>query len=168
MHLLAQHPTGDGFRWVVVADAPLGPPAVVGRGGLPLELTEHTVVDADVAAALDLPAGRAPPDADADLLVVVARRHGVVVGRPRAGSTARWRSWAWWCAADERGTGVGSRTLEAAERAAERRGAATVSVVADDGDMAAFLRSRGYGGAEGAAALGRALTRRSGPTGEKR
>lgn len=73
---------GEGHRrrWAVLADTDLDGCRVVGRGGLPLELSTGTVIDPEVARALGgvdprLAEGPLPTD-----LVVVARREGHIVG----------------------------------------------------------------------------------------
>ena len=81
VHLLQEHHTAEGRRWIPIADVALAAPVIVGRGGLPLELTPSERVDpealmarpelADVEA--DRPAGTVG-------LVVTARREGAVVG----------------------------------------------------------------------------------------
>ena len=63
--------------WVPVMDVPLGPPVIVGRGGLPLELTPGTVVDLEAALVAT---ARSPVPPGATPLVVTARRDGRVVG----------------------------------------------------------------------------------------
>ena len=71
MHLLEE---GPGRVWGSIADFPFGPPAVIGRGGIPVELT---VTD------------RTDPSADGFLrdrhqpVTVAARRDGLVVGVAR-------------------------------------------------------------------------------------
>jgi ribosomal protein S18 acetylase RimI-like enzyme len=88
VHLLEEQRGDDGVRrWIPVADVPLAPRTIVGRGGVELELTPSTLVDPEAAAfeaahrqdgavravtRLE-PAGARP-------LVVTARRHGVLVG----------------------------------------------------------------------------------------
>jgi hypothetical protein len=64
---------------VPVADVPLGPRVVVGRGGVELELTASTLIDPE---ALDLFAalGRTPPGPRATSTVIAARRRGELVG----------------------------------------------------------------------------------------
>ena len=66
VHLLRE---GPGRLWAPIADAMFAAPAVIGRGGLPVEITVTEAVD-PVARAL----------ADADPLVVTARADGVVAG----------------------------------------------------------------------------------------
>jgi 2'-5' RNA ligase len=105
VHLLQEQGTDGRRRWVPVADAALGPPVVVGRGGLPLELAPGELLDPEGAAMLGSgrPAGvpaagavaagavaaardgepltRQPAvPAGTRPLVVVARREGAVVG----------------------------------------------------------------------------------------
>lgn len=73
-----------GRRWAPLADAPLGGPAVVARGGLPVELSAGRIIDPEAAALVpahavdpcrnpDGPAGQEP-------LVVTARREGAPLG----------------------------------------------------------------------------------------
>jgi 2'-5' RNA ligase len=65
LHLLRE---GPGRIWTPIADAAFAPPAVIGRGGLPLELT--------VGEELDPEAARLRPER----LVVTARSEGSVAG----------------------------------------------------------------------------------------
>ncbi len=66
VHLLRE---GPGRIWAPIADAPFAPPAVVGRGGLPVEMTVSERIDPE-AAALE----KSAP------LVVTARVDGRVAG----------------------------------------------------------------------------------------
>lgn len=80
VHLLQERHGDDGTRrWVPVADVPLGPRVVVGRGGVELELTASSLIDPE---ALDLFAtlGRTPPNPHNAATVVAARRRGGLVG----------------------------------------------------------------------------------------
>jgi len=89
LHLLEEQRGDDGRRrWIPVADVPLAPRTIVGRGGVELELTPSSLVDPEAAAFEDSHrsghdvvrvATRIEP-ADACPLVVTARRHGAVVG----------------------------------------------------------------------------------------
>jgi 2'-5' RNA ligase len=80
-----------GRVWVPIADARLGPPAVVARGGLPVELWWSTLADPEVAALLDADREVAPPLAsesrsvppDGEPFVVAARRDGLLLGAAR-------------------------------------------------------------------------------------
>jgi len=139
LHLLQE---GPGRIWAPVADAPFEAPAVVGRGGLPLELT--------VSHALD-PEGRAfvveheGTDAPLDLAVTARRDRrvvGVAEGWARAGAASLTNLVV---APDVRREGVGSHLLAAFESAAAERGCGRLAadvVGGSDGD--AFLRSRGW------------------------
>jgi len=89
---------GAGRRWWPLADACLGPPAVVGRGGLELEITEGRTAGPDAMAmaraqpeaAGEFLAGLGPAGAPAptsvggqrgqDSIVLTARREGRVAG----------------------------------------------------------------------------------------
>jgi 2'-5' RNA ligase len=65
-------------RWEALADASLGPRAVIGRGGLDLELTTGRVADPEAEAlAVGLVSGPGPRG---ESLVCTARREGRVVG----------------------------------------------------------------------------------------
>jgi 2'-5' RNA ligase len=90
VHLLEERHTEAGRQWAPIADVPFGPRAVVGRGGLELELTASELVDPEAAAALDggeEPARVfAPPGARP--LVVTGRREGEVVGLARGWTVA--------------------------------------------------------------------------------
>jgi 2'-5' RNA ligase len=73
VHVLEE---GPGRLWAAISDPPLGRPVVVGRGGLPIELTRGAVVDPEAAALSPVagaPAGTTP-------VVVTARRESRVVG----------------------------------------------------------------------------------------
>ena len=51
VHLLQERRGGDGVRrWGPVADVGFGPPVVVGRGGVELELTTSELVDPEAGA----------------------------------------------------------------------------------------------------------------------
>ena len=80
LHLLREERSDDtGRRWVPVADVPLGPRVVVGRGGVELELTASTLIDPE-GLALFAKLGRTPPGPAAGGVVVSARRRGELVG----------------------------------------------------------------------------------------
>jgi 2'-5' RNA ligase len=66
VHLLRE---GPGRVWLPVADAPFAAPAVIGRGGLPVEITVTEAVDPEARAL-----------AGTDPLVVTARADGAVAG----------------------------------------------------------------------------------------
>ena len=122
-------------RWVPIADAALGPPAVVGRGGLPLTLTAGTVPDPHAEVLLgELPASRGPR------IVISGHRDGVLAGAAAA-----------WLADDgghvrvvvdpaSRRSGVGSHLLAATEHAVREAGWACPVLHAEG--PAGFYRSR--------------------------
>ena len=124
MHLLQNQPEPP-HRWVPVADVALGPAVIVGRGGLPVELTPGELIDPEALDVLRAsPSGSDALDAAPDgtrPLVVVARREQAVVGVARGwtagpvaelvattvvdpddGTDDHLRS-AWWSAAADRG-----------------------------------------------------------------
>ncbi len=95
VHLLEERREGEKRRWIPIADAPLAPVAVVGRGGVELELAVTRLLDPEAKAfeahvrsddgpvpvATDAPSGT-------ESLVVTARRRGAVVGVARGWSGA--------------------------------------------------------------------------------
>lgn len=133
VHLLREEP---GRVWVPLADAPFTAPAVVGRGGLPLELVVTDAADPETAVLVG--AGRP--------FVVSARRDGGVVGTA-AGATgaAEARLTTLVVAAGQRRQGVGTHLLAAVESLAAERGCtALVADVDRGGDGESFLRHRGW------------------------
>jgi 2'-5' RNA ligase/predicted GNAT family acetyltransferase len=110
----------DDRRWEPIADAPLGGPHIVGRGGLPVELATGQVLDPDAASLLGAgraghldPAGRTRR---AEAVVVTARREGAVVGVATA--MADDELWLERIVVDPavRGQGVGRHLLAEVER----------------------------------------------------
>lgn len=73
VHLLREEP---GRTWAPIADAPFASPAVIGRGGLPLELTVTEGLDPEAAA---FEASQWKEDTDLSV-AITARRDGRVVG----------------------------------------------------------------------------------------
>jgi 2'-5' RNA ligase len=109
--------------WRPLADAALGPPAVIGRGGLAVEITRGRVIDPEVHRMIEDPLdGQAEWRAIGPPIVLSARREGQV-----AGAGVAWRSDAGGqvvvtVAPGARRQGVGGMVLahlEAAVRAAE-------------------------------------------------
>ncbi|MGH2685676.1 MAG: GNAT family N-acetyltransferase [Actinomycetota bacterium] len=127
VHLLEERKDDDRGRvWEPVADAPLAPVVVVGRGGLPLEL----VVSATY-------------DPDAQPLVVTARREGRVVGSATAHVGADTADLLGLEVVDgERGTGVGTQLLAVLEGALTDRRIGRLR--AGTGAVDAFLIGRGW------------------------
>jgi 2'-5' RNA ligase len=123
VHLLQEAGHGADRRWLPVADVALGPPAVIGRGGLALELTRSSMLDPEArelvdaggpgvadGAAPDAPAGRPP-------IIITARRESRVVGVAGAWLTDDGGRVAVLVAAASRRQGIGSHLLAAAEAA---------------------------------------------------
>ena len=114
VHLLRE---GPGRIWTPIADAAFAPPAVIGRGGLPVELAVSEAVDPDAA--------RLGPSR----LVVTARMDGAVAGYAEG-----------WCEAgaahlsslvvsvDAAHLGVGRHLLAAFRSEAAQRGGTDLSV----------------------------------------
>lgn len=150
LHLLQE---GPGRVWGPVADAPFGPPAVVGRGGIPLELTVSYGLDPEARrfageeCAAELAARGLPEDRpDTPNVAVVGRRDGRVVavaeGWARAG-VARVTTLV--VARRARLEGVGSHVLAAFESEAIARGCTRLAATAFDGSPEeAFYHERGW------------------------
>jgi 2'-5' RNA ligase len=97
VHLLEESRGDDGHRrWDPIADAPLAPAVVVGRGGVQLDLAVSRLLDPEAAAfearvvdaVTGTEAGSSEPvgsgaDRGGQSVVVVARRGGAVVGVAR-------------------------------------------------------------------------------------
>jgi 2'-5' RNA ligase len=116
VHLLQEARTDGRRRWVPLADACFGPPAIVGRGGLALELTRSQMIDPEGASIL-AGVGWSPPESPARRLVVTGRRGrtavavGVAWMGPDGGQVAVLVD------ARHRQQGVGSHVLAAVEHA---------------------------------------------------
>lgn len=131
VHLLEEVRDEDGRRvWRPLADATFGAPAVVGRGGLELELATTEQLDPD-AGAFRLQewavADHQPSDAGRQSLVVTARRAGKVVGTARGWTIARGAHLPdVMVAATHRREGIGAHLVAAFTSAASARGCASV------------------------------------------
>ena len=145
VHLMQESPD---HVWRPLADVPLAPPSIVGRGGLPVELS--------VTQALDIEGERFSIRAwqqhqldsygvEGQPFAVTARREGAVVG-VATGETDTWaRLDRLVVAPAVRGQGIGSQLLAAVEHlAASRRCARLVLVVQAGGPAVEFYRSRGW------------------------
>ena len=142
VHLLAQE---DGRVWRPLADAGLVPPAVIGRGGLPVELSVTDLADPEALAFAAREWARPQAASLGRSFVVTARRHGEVVG-VAWGATAGDRAWLAGVVVGAacRGEGVGSHLVAAVKSLAAERGCAAVAAAAPAGSPAeAFYRSRG-------------------------
>ena len=128
VHLLEETKTATGRVWRPIADAAFAASAVVGRGGIELELTISEHGDEEVAAFenREWDAYRVDilgPDAhDEDPFTIVARRHGEVVGVASGytqGGVAYLRRLM--VASKQRSQGIGSKLLAAFESLAAER-----------------------------------------------
>lgn len=141
LHLLRE---GPGRVWEPIADAAFAAPAVVGRGGLPLELVVSDRLDPEAAA---LGVGRGDPFA------VTARRDGEVVGTATGvtdGPAAVLSSLV--VQPVVRRQGIGSHLLAAVTSLAADRDCASISLDEHAGsadDLRCFLRRLGWADAGG-------------------
>lgn len=153
IHLLIQR---DDHSWQPLADVALAVPAVIGRGGLPLELSVTERPDPTGRAFLTREgplADQATFEADlvalavaGDPVAITARRDGEVVGLAQ-GSTAGGLGVLerLLVAAAHRDEGVGSALLAAFESLAVRRNCKRlVTQVPVGGRAEAFFRGRGW------------------------
>lgn len=140
VHLLRE---GPGRVWEPVADAGFSRDAVVGRGGLALELAVSERLDAEAAAA-------AGPAAEPGLpFAVTARRDGIVVGAATgvtSGDEGELHHLL--VLGGERRQGIGSHLLAAAVSLAAERGCRSLTSC-PRGDVAGFLRHRGWSDDDG-------------------
>jgi len=156
LHLLEQRRRDDGSPvWVPVQEEPLGRPALVGRGGVELELRVLGMVPDDVAALGVVGRGPLPPPDGPAPLVVVADDPPRPDGAPRAdgplgaavGSVVGRgvaRLDAVVVLEGRRGEGIGRQLLAGWCSAAAERGAA-VALAGDTGpDQAGFLAGLGF------------------------
>jgi 2'-5' RNA ligase len=83
VHLLQEVREEGRRRWIPLADAAFGPPAIVGRGGLALELTRSHLIDPEAAALLAAAGAGGPGPEDGwgpvRRVVVTGRREGAAV-----------------------------------------------------------------------------------------
>lgn len=148
VHLLKE---GPGRVWAPIADFVLGAPAVVGRGGLPLELWVSDVLDPEARelsvrewhvlgfAELGTPLPH-------ERLAISARRDGRVAGAATGwarGGVAQLSNIV--VAVPERGQGVGSRLLASFESTAATRGCCRLACRVRVGSQGhGFLHHRGW------------------------
>ncbi|MGI8792375.1 MAG: GNAT family N-acetyltransferase [Acidimicrobiales bacterium] len=141
-------------RWEPTAEVRFGPAAVVGRGGLEVELAVSRELDPAAVAFADREWEQfdhreyGPAAQPVEPMAVVARRGGEVVGIGR-GEIHRHNGTAHLSelivAAAERGTGVGHMVLAAVEAEARSAGCARLTVHADPATPAiGFYRERGF------------------------
>jgi 2'-5' RNA ligase/GNAT superfamily N-acetyltransferase len=139
VHLLEE---GEGRMWTPIADVEFRAPAVVGRGGLELELAVSDALDAEGRAF----GGREWGPWDERPLAITGRRDGRVVGTAEGwthgdvGYLARLL-----VAAEVRGEGVGTQLMAAFESEATVRGCTRLVVRTFAGSRAeTFYRGRGW------------------------
>jgi 2'-5' RNA ligase/GNAT superfamily N-acetyltransferase len=146
VHLLREEP---GRVWTPFSEAALGAPTVVGRGGLPLELSTTGMLDAEARDFFDTE-WRSEPDSElrpgGEPVCITARREAVVVGVVvgwTAGTVAYVETLV--VGHDERGQGIGSHLLAAFASAAAERQCVHLSASAPaDSTGERFLRHRGW------------------------
>lgn len=149
VHLLRE---GPGRRWTPIADAPFAPPAIVGRGGLAVELTTSQLVDPVAAALLtaeadpdEAPAPAPAPAARPEPWAVTARRDGCVLGLACGGAVAdRLEVDALVVAPAHRRQGVGRHLVAAVERLGRERGATAAVAAVPEGPGDALLAGTGW------------------------
>lgn len=134
LHLLQE---GEDRVWRPIAGIGLGPPSVVGRGGLELAIEVHDRVPPD--------AGELGEDFPPSDLVLVGRRGEAVVGL-LGGRVRGAKAWLEALRADPADEGIGTHLLAAYESEAAARGATQVFARAEPGARAeSFLAGRGFG-----------------------
>lgn len=137
--------------WEPVADMAFGPLAVVGRGGLDLEIAVTRLLD-PVAREMveeewpDLEHAVLDSVSEPPGFTVVGRRDGAVVGVVRVEATpGAARIWLHVVAASQRGLGIGSHLLAAAESEAARLGYSDMVVAVLDGSLSeTYYLQRGW------------------------
>jgi 2'-5' RNA ligase len=148
VHLLQER---EGRKWEAIGDFPFAAPAVIGRGGLELELTVSKRHDPDATAFQ----AREWPAADlavfgttsmADPIAIAARRDGEIVGLASGYvSTSHGHLEELIVAADARHEGVGSKLLAAFESKAVELGATFLTLdTADAGPAENFYAAHGW------------------------
>jgi 2'-5' RNA ligase/GNAT superfamily N-acetyltransferase len=147
--------------WVPIADATLGSPAVVGRGGLEIALSVTARPDPEAAALLAVE-GSGATGGEGRPWAVTAR-----VGERVVGAAWGWSSGSVAIVADlavadaHRGHGIGRKVLAAVEAEAAVRGCDVALIAAaGEGAAASLLGGAGWQAAGDAVADGRRLWRR--------
>jgi 2'-5' RNA ligase len=135
LHLLEE---GQGRRWQPIADAELGPVAVIGRGGLEVELTRSHQPDPSTAERLGV-----------EPFCITARREGHVVGMVVGHVTGGEGGEAILVRLDvsepEWGRGIGSQLVAAVEALVAERGCPSIATRAPRGSrLEAFFAGRGW------------------------
>ena len=147
VHLLHE---GPGRVWTPMAEARLDQVAVVGRGGLPLELAVTAGPDPEAAVFVRRQgagaAGADPEGGQGEDVTITARREGEVVGVARGGAGGGRAHLSELVVAEAvRGQGIGAHLLAAFESWAAQRGVARLSARAPAASPAeALFRGRGW------------------------
>jgi 2'-5' RNA ligase/ribosomal protein S18 acetylase RimI-like enzyme len=152
VHLLEEHKGPDGRVWRPIADATFAAPAIVGRGGIEVELSLSHAPDSEASAFAKAEWDRhgaavLGPDAPFEEPFAIAARHaGEVVGLAEGwthGGVAYLV--ALMVGAGHRGLGVGSRLLAAFESLAAERGCRRLAVRTwRDSRAYGFYKDRGW------------------------
>jgi 2'-5' RNA ligase len=151
VHLLREERGDDGVRsWRPVAEAPFGGGAVVGRGGLELDLevgerksADAKAFDDDAWAAFELP--RYGARWEGRPLTVTARREGRIVGTADGdvrADTGEAHLDGLMVAGDVRGEGIGAQLVAAFGSAAAERGATYLTLETEAGGGAVGFYER--------------------------
>ena len=120
-----------GRQWTAIADAALGPPVVVGRGGLAVEISRSRIVDPEAWNMLHLAGAEAGEDGSSGQchprpplfpIVLTARRESEVAGVATAWPAENGAHVAALVAPAVRRQGVGSHLLAHLESALRREG----------------------------------------------
>lgn len=149
LHLLREEP---GRRWEPIADVAFAAAAVVGRGGLPLELTVTDRLDPEGAAFWDEGWAAVSPERYGEgweprrPFAVTARRDGRVVAVATGHTSgAGGHLEELLVAAGSRGQGIGTQVLARVEWLAAERGARAMTVHTwAEGPAYRFYRGRGW------------------------
>ena len=151
VHLLEETKTDAGRVWRPIADASFARPAIVGRGGIELELSVSTRLDtaADAFVTREWDRYRADvlgPDARDEEPFAIVARQGEEIAGVAAGSThggvAHLRDLI--IASEKRGQGIGSKLLAAFESLAADRGCRRLAVRTYRNQAYGFYKERGW------------------------
>ena len=152
VHLLEESKTANGRIWRPIADASFARPAVVGRGGIELELnvSEHRDPESEAFAnrewyahGVDVLGADFPPERP---FTIVARRDGEIVGLAEGwthGGVGHLHDLI--VGAGHRGQGIGTKLLAAFESLAAERDASHLKVRTFTDSLAyGFYKERGW------------------------
>lgn len=147
----------EARRWSTIADVPLGPRRIVGRGGIELEITTSRLADPQVRAFVErqAPDETGLVDVPGTPVVVVARHDGAVVGVAwgRSGGSLAWFD-GLVVDPDHRRSGIGSHVLAAFGDDVARLGATSIVAARRfEGGVRELLEARGWAAPEGGSVL---------------